>query len=234
MAYTARLLITRALYLSNVVARDFETSSGDEITDGLFLLNALLGYKGTDTSLIPYYRREIFSLIVGVEEYFRTNLLQVETLTFNIGPVRYPMTSLSRSQYFGSGRVDNIEAIPLQWHAEREEDGTRIFIYYKPEQAYVATLWGKFGLANVTLDTDLQLTYDNFYIEFLRYSLAEYICQYYDVEFTADKKEMLSTMEKKLAWVSPPDLTMQKMNLLASRTTLNWAQINIGQGWQPG
>lgn len=231
MAYPATQLITRAYYLSNVVARGFETVSGDQITDGLFRLNGLLAFKETDTTLIPYFRRAALPLVAGQEEYFVQNLIQVECLTFNIGPVRYPMSSMNRTKYFGSGRVDNIQSIPFEWHLERERGGSRIFLYYLPDQNYAATITGKYALTNVALNTDMESVYDDFYIEYLLYALAEYLCHWNDIEFPSDKKAMLTKMEKKLTWVSPPDLTMQKTNFISSRTTLNWAQINIGKGY---
>lgn len=231
MAYSATLLITRAYYLSNVVARSFETVSGDQVGDGLFLLNALLDFKASDTALIPYFKRTTLQLIQGQEDYFVPNLYQLETFTFNIGPVRYPMTENARTHYFGSGRVDNIQSIPFQWHLEREQGGSRIYVYYLPDANYVSNITGKYALTDVSLTTDLTSVYDTFYIEYLRYALAEYICQYNDIEFPADKKAMLTKIEKKLSYVSPPDLTMQKTNFINDKTTLNWAQINIGKGW---
>ena len=57
MVYSALQLITRSYYLSQVVSRQLQTVSGDEITDGLYLLNALLDYKSTDVRLIPYFTR---------------------------------------------------------------------------------------------------------------------------------------------------------------------------------
>lgn len=233
MAYTARTLITRALYLSNVVARQFETPSGDNITDGLDLLNALLDVKGSDTHLIPYYQRYEFPLIANQEKYNIPGLYQIETVTFNIGDVRYPMTNLSRTKYFGAGRVDNISSIPFSWHAERTTGGLDLYVYYVPNEAYICKITGKFGLTDVTLDTDLTIAYDTFYIEYLRYALAEYLSQFYDIVFGEDKKRMLMTIEKKLSMVSPPDLSMKKTNFITSGSSLNWGQINIGQGWTP-
>jgi len=100
MAYTATQLITYAYYLSNIVARGFETVSGDQIIDGLNRLNALLDFKATDTYLITYWMRTEFNLVYGQEMYFIPNLYQIETMTFNMGVVRYPMTQVSRTQYF--------------------------------------------------------------------------------------------------------------------------------------
>lgn len=233
MAYPATLLITRAYYLSGIVGRGFQTVSGSQITDGLFLLNELLEFKAAQTTLIPYYKRHEFPLVYGQEEYFIPNLYQIETMTFNQGVVRYPMNNTSRTQYFGFGRVDGIASLPFSYHSERETGGTRIYVYFLPDFPYTAKLSGKFALTDVTLNTDLTTVYDGFYIAYLRYALAEYICQEFNVQFPADKKAKLKELEKNLTWVSPPDLTMQKVSLISNKGSINWQQVNIGKGFYP-
>jgi hypothetical protein len=233
MAYSATLLITRAYYLSGVVAREFQTVSGSQIADGLFLLNALLDFKATQTTLIPYFKRTEFPLVYGQEEYFIENLYQIENLTFNMGVVRYPMNEVSRNQYFGFGRVDNITSLPFSWHTEREKGGIRIYVYFLPDSNYIAKLSGKYALTDVTLTTDLSTAYDGFYIEYLRYALARYIAQEFNVQFSPDKEKMIQVMEKNLTWVSPPDLTTKKASLISNKNSINWQQINLGKGWVP-
>jgi hypothetical protein len=232
--YPATLLINRAYYLSGIVSRELQTVSGSQLNDGLFLLNGLLEFKGTDTSLIPYFQRTEFPLVYGQERYFLENLYQIETLTFNMGVVRYPMTSTSRSQYFGQGRVDDISSLPFQWHLERTIGGSNLYVYFLPDAPYIAKLSAKYGLTDVSPSTDLSTVYDYFYIEYLRYGLAKYICHEFGVTFNEDKEYLLKTMEKKLKWVSPPDLTMTKSNLITnSRNSINWPQVNIGKGFYP-
>lgn len=233
MAYSATLLITRAHYLSGIVARELQTVSGSQITDGLFLLNALLSFKATQMTLIPYFKRYEFPLVYGQEMYFIPNLYEVEDMTFNMGIVRYPMNETPRNQYFGFGRVDNITALPFSWHLERTTGGSNIYVYFLPDFPYLAKLTGKFALTNVDLTTDLDTVYDEFYIEYLRYSLAQYICQEFSIQFSDDKLKRLEIMEKNLTWVSPPDLTMRKTNLITNKNSINWQQINIGKGWYP-
>lgn len=233
MAYPATQLITRSWYLSGIVARNLETVSGDQSTDGLFLLNTLLDFKASDLRLIPYYTRYAFNMVIGQEMYFTPDLYEIETLTFNIGPVRYPMTEVNRDKYFGSGRVDNIQSLPFMYHLERIKGGSNIYVYYLPMDNYPSNLTGKFALTDVTLNQDLSLVYDGFYLEYLRYALAQFMCNEYNIAFSPEKLKMLQIYEKKLLDVSPPDLTIKKVSFLTDNTSLNWAQINIGQGWTP-
>ena len=175
MAYPASLLINRAYNLSGIVARDFEETSGSQGSDGLFLLNELLDFQSTDMKLIPYYKRTVLNLVQGQEMYFIPNLYQIETFTFNIGEVRFPTSYMPRIHYFGDGRVDNITALPFSWHLERTTGGSNFYVYFLPQQNYVANITGKYALTDVDLFTDLNTLYDNFYISYLRYGLAEYI-----------------------------------------------------------
>ena len=234
MVYTALTLITRAWYLSGIVARNLQTVSGDQITDGLFLLNVLLDFKASDIRLIPYFTRYQSNFVVGQEMYYIPNLYEIETMTFNIGTVRYPMTQTTRDIYFGNGRVDNITSLPFSYHLERETGGSNVWVYYLPDQTYVYNLIGKFALTEVTLNQDMSLVYDQFYLEYLRYALAQFFCNEYSITFAPEKLKMLQIYEKKLLDVSTPDLTMQKMNFINQGFTINWAQANIGKGWTAG
>lgn len=233
-SYPVKQLISRSWNLSGIVAKEFEETSGTEELEGLFLLNEVLAEKSYDLKLIPYWGRIEFNLVQGQERYYIPNLFQVETFTFNIGEVRFPTFNSGRKQYFGDGRVDNIQALPFQWHLERELDGCYFYVYFLPQQPYVAKITGKFALTNVEEQTDLLKLYDLFYIRYLRYLCAEAYCQEYDIEFAADKVRKLQQIEKKLLYVSPPDLTMKKIRFLNSQQPFNWAHCNISPAWNVG
>jgi|SRR5579863_1190949 len=229
--YLADELVSRAWNLSGIVARQFETVSGQQASDGLYLLNEVLAAKSYDVKLIPYWGRIEFNLVQGQERYYIPNLFQVETFTFNIGEVRFPTFYAGRKQYFGDGRVDNIQALPFEWHLERELDGCYFYVYYLPQQQYVAKITGKFALTNVQLQTNLSTLYDLFYISYLRFALAEYMCLEYDITFAEDKAKMLRRMEQKLLYVSPPDLRMKKISFMNRNEPFNWAHVNISPAW---
>jgi hypothetical protein len=233
MAYTARMLITRAYYLSQIVSRQLQEVSGEQIEDGLFLLNALLQFKSTDLREIPYFKRDTLTLTAGVGEYFIERLLYVDAMTYNIGDVRYPMTELTRKQFFATGRVDSIQSLPFSYRVEREKGGSRIFLYFLPQGNYVLKLSGKFGLTNVTLDTDLSTIYDEFYIEFLRYQLAQYICSDYGATFPDESKAKLKEMEDVILDVSPPDLSLTRTTFFSGQSPWDWQAINLSKGYFP-
>lgn len=155
MAYLAQTLITQSWYLSGIIARNLQTPTGDQITDGLMMLNNLLNFKQISTDEIPYYTYIQMPLIPAQEYYFMPSIADIELSTFNIGPVRYPMDLTHRRAYFGSGRVDNINTLPFNWNYNRGQNGGTLSLYFVPDQAYPFKAMVKFFLTNVSLQTDL-------------------------------------------------------------------------------
>lgn len=248
MAYLAQTLITRSWFLSGIVARGAQTPTGDQITDGLQMLNDLLNFKQIETDLIPYWTYIEMPLIGGQEYYFLPNVADVELTTFNIDVVRYPMDSVNRRAYFGSSRVDNINTLPFGWNYNRGEGGGTLSLYFLPQSNYPLKMMVKLFLSDVTLQTDLtnisaslpytflqtkNAGYDTSYIEYLRYALARYMCSEYGVEFNPQSEKIFRSMERTLMYVSPPDLTMVKTSILVESIGYNYGDINIGHGWRP-
>lgn len=232
-SYTARQLISRSWYLSGIVARRLQSVTGDQATDGLFLLNALLDWKSIQIDLIPYWTYYEFPAVIGQEQYYIPNLYAVESLTFNISTVRYPTSPLTRTSYFGSGRVDNINSLPFDWYFNRSLGGGSIYLYFKPAGEYPIKIMGKFGLQNVCLDTDLLEIYDPSYLEYLRYALAQYMCSEYGILMNPESKGILMAIQRQLMDVAPPDMSMRKSSMLNQIPGISWADANLGLGWRP-
>jgi hypothetical protein len=234
MSFTARKLINKAYYLSGIVSRQLQTVSGRQTEEGLDLLNELIAVEGVTGSLISYFKEYSFNAVPGQELYFIPNLIQMETLTFNIDTVRYSMQPRGRVDYFGSGRADNIRSLPYDWRMERTKGGTNLYIYFLPETDYPMKIWGKFGLDEVTdLCDDLSLIYDKFYLVYFRYALARYICEDNDVIFQPQQAKKLAILEEKLTLPSPIDLSTRKRSMLQYDTGINYGDVNIGHGWRP-
>lgn len=234
MVYPVTQLVAQSFYLSQVVTRQLQTVEGEQFTDGIFLLNSLLGFQSSNLYLIPYFTRSSFLTVIGEGKYFIPNLVSLETLTFNIGPVQFPMKRISREDYFGTGKIDNVNALPFSYHTERALGGMDIYLYFKPGQVLLMKYTGKFSLSQVTAITDLSIYYDLFYIEYLRYALAEYICSEWAVEMPVQAAKKLAQIVKQLKAVSPPDLKMNKASTLQQGTVgITWAQLNLSPGWTP-
>jgi hypothetical protein len=233
MAYPVVQLITNSYYLSGILSRGLQSVTGDQLADGLNLLNAWIAVKTANKRLIPYYTVYDFTAVIGQEMYFIPNLISCETFTFFIGPVRYSMLPQKRITYFGSGRIQNIESLPYSWHIERTLNGANLYIYFLPNIAYPLEISGKFALASVALNQDLELTLDQYYIEYLRYGLAEQICAEYNIPLQPQAYARLRELEKIITDISPADFQMQKMSSLQENVSFNYADVNIGRGWRP-
>lgn len=247
---TAQQLITRSWFLSGIVARNLQVPTGDQITDGLYILNALLDFKQIETDLIPYYTYIEMPAVPGQEFYFLPYVALVESLTFNINVVRYPMESVTRTNYYGSARVDNISSLPFSWNYDRALGGGNLGVYFLPESNYPLKMIVKIFLVDVSLDTDLtNITevvpytfinsanqgYDTSYIEYLRYALAARMCEEYGVEFAPQAMRTLQAYQRKLMYMEPPDLSMKKSTILqaSNQVGYNWGDVNLGMGWRP-
>ena len=234
MTYTARTLITQSLYLSGKVSRTFEVPTNDQISDGLNLLNAVLAIKTANNRLIPYYEYANLTLVVGQEKYFIPNLIEIAVTNFYIGSVRYPTQEINRTKYFGAPRVDTVQTLPSGWHMERTFGGTNLYVYPLPASNYIYNYVGKFFLTAVpTLDTDLSLTLEPFYIEYLRYALAEYICSESNLVFQPQSYQKLAEYEAIIADISPIDFTMKISSTFARESGMQWAFVNLYNGWLP-
>jgi hypothetical protein len=233
MAYTVTELITRSFYLSGKTAKGLQTVSGEDLNDGLQMLNALLSFKTADQRLIPYFSIYNFTAVIGQEEYFIPNLVMPQTLTFTISTTRYSMISESRDKYFGTPRANDVQSLPYQYFIERCFQGSNLYMYFLPNETYPFQLTGKFSLEDVSLNQDLSTTYDQFYIEYLRYALAEYICQEFNITFQPQSAQKLKEFEQVLIDIGPIDLSMSKMSSLQKANFINYGDINIGRGWRP-
>lgn len=232
MAYTTLQLINNAYYESGIVSRGFETVSGQQANDGLQFLNDLIADKTVENGLIPYYEEHNFTAVAGQEKYFIENLIEIDTFVFFIDTVRYQTENRARREYFGSSRADNIQSLPGSWHMERCFGGANLYIYFKPNQAYPLTIWGQFRLQQVTINQDLSLTLDRFYINYLKFDLAARLCAEYNYNVPPGVAKALASYEDNISKKSGPmDLRLVKLSSLQRRGGINYAQVNIGHGW---
>lgn len=226
-------LISDAYYLSGVVSRDFETVAGSQLADGLRMLNQILSEKSMSGRGIPYYGHSTFNAIPDQEDYDIDNLILVDSVTFNIGDVRYYMQRVSRRPYNGAGRVDDISSLPFSYNVERKLNGSTISLYYLPNQAYKIRVTGKFSLSSLDADTDLTLSLDDFYVSYLTYQLAKRLAQFNGLAFSTDKELTLRKLESQINKIEKPDMSMKTRSVLVSRPrqAVNYAQANLGRGW---
>ncbi len=236
MAYLARDLITKAYYTSGVVSKDFQSLTGDQLAEGLDLLNEFIAVKSITIDLIPYYSNVIVNAIVGQEMYFIPGLLSIDTLTFDLDTnIRMPMTRRTRDQYFGEARVNQINSLPMTWRAERVIGGTNIYVYFQPDNTYPFKIWGKFALSQVTDENmDLSTVYDLFFLSYMRLGLAEMICEFYGITLQPQTSQKLKDYEQQFKAVSEKDYSMRKLTAFKKdASSFGWWDVLIGHGYSP-
>lgn len=229
------------------------TRATDASTSAQFFPSkAVVVEEGTDRTKNYYYNGEnspvigttaitfavssaspFFYVVPGQESYYIPNLIAADTLTFLKDDVRYSMEVAQRGQYFGSTRAENINSLPNSFHVQRVMGGATIYMYFKPDQAYLFEIRGTFRLANVTLDQDLELTVDGFYRTYMKYALAEKLCTVFNYDVPESLRRELGKQQAFISKSSRPlDLSMVKSSTLQdSRGGLNWGQVNLGRGW---
>ena len=230
---TAIELISNAYYLSGVVSRQLESVDSSQLSDGLEMLNDILAEKSAKGYEIPYYNPEYQTQTVqGQEKYFIPGLIEEEAVTYNIGDVRYSAMRVNRKRYFGSSRANNISSLPATYHIERAKGGANLYFYYSPSDVYQVHITGKFSLQSVTSTSDISDALEGFYISYLKYALAKRICDFYDFDFSMEKKKTLGDLEKNIFQVSTPDMRIKKDSIFDDDNVgVNYAYANLGSGF---
>lgn len=257
MVYTVNQLISDAYNCAGIVGKEFEQTSGEQYTEGLGYLNALLAKKTADKSGIPYFLQYNSNFVIGQEQYFIAGLISIDSMTFFIdnppdpiivnpvpappkplvsttgNQVRYAMNKLDRKAYWGTPRANQIISLPYQFYYERQFGGASVYVYFLPNQTYQFQIWGLFSLNGVALNQDLNLTLDQFYIDYLKFELADRICAEYDYNFPegaarqlAEYQAIIDKREQRL------DLTQQQVSPFSrDGDGINYGYANLGTGW---
>lgn len=229
----ATQLVTQSYYLSDVVSRELETVSGSQLSDGIEMLNEILDEKSASGHEIPFNESRNFTGVPGQEEYFIEGLIDVTSLTFVNQNVRYSMRWYSHDKYHGSTRVLNINTFPGIYTVNRVTNGSNIYIYFNPDLNYQFELWGKFSFDNVAPTTDLSAALPKFFVSYLKYALANRICQYFNIEFAPGKLDILRQKEKTIFEPEPEDLSIKLDAKFNNKRVLDYAAINIYRGIWP-
>lgn len=216
MPYTVTELITKAWNLSGIVAAQTETVSGDQLKEGLDHLNDFLALQNANARMIPYTQIQQLTCIPHSEKIFVKHLIALDALTLKEEEPRcfllQSLPLLGRKEYFNRDYPSFLQ--PRFYHLEKTKGGSLLFLSPTPDKAYSLKLVGKFGLTEVNPNDDLSVNYDRDYLLYLRYGLADYLCDLYNHSFSAKGK--LKEIERKLLDASPLDLSMEKISMFHS------------------
>jgi hypothetical protein len=143
------------------------------------------------------------------------------------------MDDVGRKNYFATARVDDINSLPFKWHAERTLDGTNLYLYFLPVDVYPLKIWGKFCFDDVSLSTDLYTVFDEYYVNYLKYELAGYLCNDYGFPLNQQAASTLENIRLKIRYQSPMDLTTVKKSRFGNPPGTMWGWANLGRGFVP-
>lgn len=231
-------LIANAFNLSDLVARELETMTADQQELGLTILNDILSEKSATGEMLPYYQRTSVPGIVGQEQYFLQDMVDVSSVTVLYSDVRFQMRNKSRRAYFGSSRVENINSFPYEYYYERATQsgnfGIMLFCYFTPSTTeYSFEVNGKSSLGSVLATTDMSAMLEGYYLSYLTYSLAKRLCDYYNQPFADQKMAQLIKLERLATSSTSIDPSISKVNQFGGNNVINYGDVNIGRGWRP-
>ena len=113
--------------------------------------------------------------------------------------------------------------------------GNNIFVETNGTQTYANTVnFSKFSTTStIPLNqTFASLWFDQFYINYLEYELAERICSKFNFTMPEEAAKQLERYRNSInALAEPLDLSIQKVSCLQSPRALNYAQANLGRGY---
>lgn len=240
MTYTSSELVINAWYLTGAVSRELQTVNATQFEIGMNALNELLAIQTANLGMISYFNEYEFTAVPAQEKYFIPGLTQTETLTFVIptsdqtaNRPRFPMSYKTRDEYFATPRANGVSSLPYIYTVERQTGGSNIYMYFLPAQAYVFTLWGKFSLTSTVPNQDLSLLFDPFYLKYMRYAVAIYCCEEYNIIPPNSVKERLKEYEAFIRNTSPSDLTLNIQCPFNGNYSPNWAFANGSGGYSP-
>ena len=132
--------------------------------------------RNSDGRYISYYDRTEIPAVIGQENYWVDNLVEVDTVTVTLDEVRYPMNYVDRNKYWGEGRVNNITALPYSFYSERQINadtnipGTMLWFYWLPAQSdYTFEVVGRSSLEVLALSSVISNYLESYYISNLKY-----------------------------------------------------------------
>lgn len=225
-------LVTNAYNLAGIVAPEFEVVNGAQMSSGLQLLNGIISESSLDAVLIPYFTHLEFNAVPGQEIYLINNLIELTSLTFNINNVRFQMIRDTLNRYNATARVDDILSLPFHYYVEQCLEGSRIYLYFTPQQNYLMRITGKFSTDYLTINDDVSLFYAAYYSKWLTYRLAAELCELYGIAIPPQTQKRLDNLERRLNKRAGEDLTIDKYRMIW-RPPINdlYGQANIGKGW---
>jgi len=183
MAVTERTpndIIDRAYRIIGVRSKD-QALSGDDVGQGLYILNQMLDHYSADSQLIAYYDVIEFPLVVGQESYTISDQLVADVTNKRLvylkyvnlidNQYRYPVRVENDTMFYRFTRDETVTRRPSIVFLQQEIGQSRITFIEAPDKTYTCVVKGKFILAHLELSTIITQV-PIAYHRYLEYALA--------------------------------------------------------------
>lgn len=175
------------------------TPPGFRMEEAFSRLNSIIEGYERNPDIIPYQKTLIFTATVGKDIYYISKLpiadvvhstpVYINYVQMIFAGIRYPVTIQPWNVFEESRSTNSAQGLPLFCFVQRDDHGTFLKFYPKPALLYQVEVKGKFAMEPFTnLQETLEGITPSFY-EFLQYSLARALRQYYPSQPWAPESE---------------------------------------------
>ena len=142
--------------------------------------------------------------------------------------MRIGLREQGRGRYDGENRVNDTQAPPGYFNYEKVLGGVNLSVWPLPSSDYTVTITGLFALSSVTMNTDLSLTYDDFFIVFLKLLVIRRLAAKYKRKLDQTYKDMLVEAKEAIEnSFNEPDFTSTPLSLVDGGTTIDSTEAQI-------
>lgn len=201
-----------------------------------FLFNITGNFFIDSVSLNQDLQSKITTANLGIPTVGGTGAITIGNLVVNgvdLSGTYATVTALAT--YINTGVIPNVTASIVNFEFILSSvNGTTISIVTNGTEGSTNYITFKnFSLQNGYFSQNFYaLAFDTFYIDYLEYQLAERICQKLNFAVPEGVTKQLERYQQKIAKMAEPlDLWQQKVTSLGDVRSINYAAVNIGQGY---
>lgn len=198
---TPNYIIEEAFKLIGVYTEFQGSLPGNRLAEGINLLNSIIETYGCQSNMIAYDDLLTFNLVVGQREYVlatsggdvvSNRLVDIQYVTITRDDIQRPVDIVSKKYYYERPINLSLQGCPVSLFLQNQDGANRgsskLVFLIKPDYAYSCTIVGKFVLSYLTLGSNI-INVPDYYLEFLKYSLADYLKDRYPGSLWDKKKQ---------------------------------------------
>jgi len=228
-------LIEKAYRISGLYKLD-RILEGSRQQEGLGMLNDLLDSFSSSPSHIAFYDILQFPVTSLKQEYVLSpsggdivsnRIVELKFCVLISAGVRYPVYVVQDTYYYKQIHYTSVNARPRLVFLQNAVNQSTINFFYKPDRDYTCEIKAKFVLSNLALN-DFITNVPNYYIEYLKYSLARDLCiEYMPSNWTQLHEKKFEVLDSNLLNISDFNMSViENQSLGSSRGS--WMGTNLG------